>query len=131
MATPRLLQTSASTGKIPLVRIWVALVMGGALGVLGARYILVGSWLSLLPWTAAGLALGWWSAWMRPAIVGLAFGFALAFLFMLSGYSGSAPVLSRLPGFFALGLVGAGCGLVLAILGSQVRKRIRTSPRAG
>lgn len=106
-----------------------AILVGIVLGILDARFLFVGSWLSLLPWTVAGLAIGWWSAWRRPVSAGLAYGFAVAFSFMIAGYSGAAPVASRLPGFTLLGLVGSACGAALAVLGSQARKRLAGSTR--
>jgi hypothetical protein len=102
------------------VRYVVAVVLGTALGVIGARFVFIGSALSLIPWALAGLALGAWCTRVQALSVGAAYGFALAFVFMVAGYSGSAPLLGRLPAFALLGLVGAVCGLVLAWLGASV-----------
>jgi predicted nucleotidyltransferase len=71
------------------------------LGITSSRYLFVGSTLSLIPRGIAGLLIGLWCLTYREAIaVGALYGFLLAFSFMMSGYQGSAPVLTRLP-FFA------------------------------
>lgn len=108
-----------------MMRGLVAVLAGAALGVIGARYLFVGSWLSLIPWGIAGLALGLWCTTLRQAIsVGAAFGFAVAFVFMIAGYAGAAPVVTRLLPFAALGAVGAVCGLALGAIGYLVRARL-------
>lgn len=104
----------------------VAILVGVLLGILGARFLFVGSGLSLIPWTVIGLALGAWCARLEALGVGAAYGFALAFVFMVSGYSGSASLVSRVPAFVALGVVGAVCGLLLAFLGSLLAKVLRS-----
>jgi len=42
-------------------KIVVSILVGALLGVIGARYLFVGSWLSLIPWGIAGLLIGYWS----------------------------------------------------------------------
>ena len=98
--------------------------LGAVLGVVGARLLWVGSGWSLLPWALAGVAIGWTShgqAWRDGAI----FGFALAFVFMVIGYDGGASLLTRVPAFLVLGLVGACCGAILAVLGGGARRTER------
>ena len=106
----------------------VAVVAGALLGVVGSRYLFVGSALSLIPWAIVGLALGAWCGRTESIGVGAAYGFAIAFVFMVSGYQGSAPLLGRLPAFALLGLFGAACGLVLGILGSLAAGALHGSP---
>jgi hypothetical protein len=102
----------------------VAAVVGAVLGYLGARVVLVGSGLSLIPWALAGLALGGCCASRRlAAAAGAVYGFALAFTFMTTGYDGTAPLHTRLLPFALLGVVGAICGLVLATAGQWLRRR--------
>jgi hypothetical protein len=48
------------------------------------------------------------------------YGFSLAFTFMVAGYDGTATLISRLPLFAVLGLVGAGYAALLALAGSIV-----------
>jgi hypothetical protein len=95
----------------------VSVIAGSLLGILGARYLFVGSALSLIPWAIAGLAIGAWSNKRESMINGAIYGFALSFAFMVAGYAGTASLLSRLPFFALLGLFGALCGFILGILG--------------
>jgi hypothetical protein len=105
------------------MKLFVAILAGAALGVIGSRYLFVGSWLSLVPWGIVGLALGLWEPRPRPALLnGALYGFALAFAFLIAGYSGSASLLSRLPFFALLALFGAFCGAALGWVGSWVRR---------
>jgi hypothetical protein len=107
-----------------------AAALGAALGAIGARSLLVGSGLSLIPWAAAGLVLGWLSPDPRRARAnGAVFGFALAFTFMAAGYDGAPALVIRVPFFAALGLVGAACGVALTSLGPRVRSRARGTGR--
>ncbi|MGH7733978.1 MAG: hypothetical protein ACREOE_09840 [Gemmatimonadales bacterium] len=107
----------------------LAVLVGSILGVIGARYLFVGSWLSLVPWSIAGLAIGYWARpgeWIRT---GLAYGFALLLAFMIAGYSGVAPLLTRLPFFAVVALVGAIYGIVLTGAGWAVRRAGRPTLR--
>ena len=105
----------------PWWRPTVLALVGAALGVIGARYVLVGSGWSLLPWGLAALLVGVLAGSARlAALDGAVFGFALAFVFMAAGYEGAAPLASRLPFFAVLGLVGAGCAALLAVVGRLV-----------
>ena len=102
----------------------VAVALGALLGLLAARVVLVGSALSLIPWAVAGLAIGAISAGRpRAAAGGALYGFALAYVFMLAGYDGSAPLHTRLVPFVVFGAVGAMCGAVLAVIGRLVSPR--------
>ena len=95
----------------------LSIVIGSLLGFLGSRYLFVGSWLSLIPWGIIGLAIGVFSNKRSSILNGALYGFALAFVFTLAGYAGAAPILSRIPFFGVLGIVGAICGGILGILG--------------
>jgi len=97
-------------------------IAGIALGIAVSRYLFVGSWLSLILWGVVGLAIGYWSGLMRGFVNGGVYGFALAFTFMVSGYTGSASLLSRLPFFAIMGIVGAVCGSILGLIGSLAKK---------
>ena len=102
----------------PWWRPTVLALVGAALGVIGARYVLVGSGWSLLPWGLAALLVGVLAGSRRVAALdGAVFGFALAFVFMVAGYDGTASLASRLPFFAVRGLVGAGCAAALAVVG--------------
>jgi hypothetical protein len=104
----------------------VAALVGIALGIIGSRYLFVGSALSLIPWGIAGLLFGMWCPTYRQAFaIGALYGFLLAFSFMMAGYGGSAPMFTRLPFFAILGLVGAVCGMVLGVIGSFLLQRLK------
>ena len=107
-------------------KVIVAVAVGIVFGILSSRYVLVGSALSLVPWGIAGVLLGLWCPLFREAVsIGALYGFLVAFTFMAAGYQGSAPILTRLPFFAILGIVGAVCGIVLGVIGSFVRRRLR------
>jgi hypothetical protein len=93
--------------------------------VIGARYLFVGSWLSLIPWGMAGLLIGFWSQKREWVVNGICYGFAVSFVFMLAGYSGSASLISRLPFFGVLGLFGGLCGLALGRVGFEIKRRLK------
>jgi len=107
-----------------VTKLAVSILVGALLGTIGARYLFVGSALSLVPWGIAGLAIGYWGDSRASMINGAAYGFALTFVFLVAGYTGSASLLSRLPFFALLGLFGAICGLVLGILGYLLKTLI-------
>jgi hypothetical protein len=103
----------------------VSAFVGAVLGIIGARYLFVGSALSLIPWGAAGLLIGLWTNRPLQALGdGGLYGFVLSFVFMASGYSGSAALITRLPFFAILGLVGAICGAGLACGAWFLKSRI-------
>ena len=103
-----------------------AVLVGAVLGYLGARVVLVGSGLSLVPWAIVGMGFGAASGSRRhAAVVGALFGFPLAYVFMISGYDGSAPLRDRLAPFLLLGCVGAAYGAGSALVGHVVRSRLR------
>ena len=113
------------------VKYLVAIAVGVGLGLLGARYLFVGSGLSLIPWTIIGLALGAWCTRREATGVGAVYGFSLAFVFMTAGYTGSESLVGRMPTFALFGLFGAVCGLVLAALGARAAGWLRKPPQAG
>ena len=100
-----------------------AVVAGLVLGVIGARFLFVGSWLNLFPWGIAGLALGLWGTRNEAVIDGVVFGFTLTFVVMIAGYTGAFSLASRLPFFAILGVFGAVCGLGLGLVGFQIKAK--------
>ncbi len=101
------------------------MIVGALLGVLGSRYLFVGSAVSLIVWGIAGLLLGYWSDTRRQSMIngGLS-GFVLCFVFMLAGYTGSESVTSLFPFFALLGLVGAVCGLIWSWIGFFLKNKL-------
>ncbi len=49
-----------------MIKTAVSIIVGTLLGIIGARYVFVGSWLSLVPWGIVGLAIGYWGNRARP-----------------------------------------------------------------
>jgi hypothetical protein len=99
------------------LRLGLLVVLGAALGLATARFVLVGSGLSLLLWGAVAAAVGCVSTSTAVAVRdSAAFGFVLGTSFMVFGYDGSAPLVSRLPAFGLLGLVAAACAVAVAAL---------------
>jgi hypothetical protein len=96
------------------------------LGALSARFLFIGSWLSLIPWVIAGLLCGTWASNKKQALKnGATYGFVLPVAFMLTGYNGAYSLQKLLPLFILsliLGVIGIGCGLVLAWIGTIIRK---------
>jgi hypothetical protein len=110
------------------MKITAAIVIGIILGFVGSKILFVGSALSLIPWAVAGLVIGYLSVSRREAAIGGSlYGFALAFSFMAFGYDGAASLISRLPFFAVLGVIGAVCGLVPALIGRLVRAATNTA----
>lgn len=82
--------------------------------------------LSLIPWGIFGLVLGWWSKNRKEASLdGSVYGFFLAFSFMAAVYQGSAPIVTRIPFFAIMGLVGMICGFALSIIGYYAKTKLR------
>jgi hypothetical protein len=86
----------------------------------------LGIW-TLVPWGLVAIFIGWRVTWPEAALAGALYGFALAFTFMTSVYTGVDPVTRKLPGFIVLGLVGSVCGGVLATAASVVSQRRRAN----
>jgi hypothetical protein len=101
-----------------------SVAVGVMVGVAGARVILVGSGLILVPWAIAGLGIGWMSSDARAARVnGLLYGFALSLSFLVAGYAGDAAVLVVTVTFAILSLLGAACGWLLTASARHLRTR--------
>lgn len=108
----------------------IIVVLAGLLGLLGARYVFVGSALSLIPWGLAVIAVGYFALTWRDALLGgFVFGFTLAFGFMLFGYQGTARVVQVLIPFSLIGLVGAVCGAIGVTVGHSIRVRTHAPSR--
>jgi hypothetical protein len=112
-----------------MIKVMVSILAGSLLGLIGARYVFVGSWLSLIPWGMVGLLIGYWSQKREWLVNGSCYGFAMTFVFMLAGYGGSASLISRMPFFAILGLFGGLCGLVLGLMGFEIKQRLTNAGR--
>ena len=108
-----------------LIAVVVGLLLGGICGFLKTNAVL-----TLAPWTAAGLLIGYFAGSIRPGVMsGALFGFAASLVYLLLGYNGSRPIYMVLPFFVLLSLFGALCGAILGVGGAFVRGRL--SKRAG
>jgi len=102
------------------------LAAAGALALLlgwAAAHGLSLQWWTLVPWGLAAVALGYRANRATAVVAGALYGFVLCFVFTLATYGGAAPAITRVPFFMTLGLVGAVCGLLLALLGASLTPR--------
>lgn len=75
-------------------------------------------------WALIGLALGAYSVGRKASILnGAAFGFAVSYVFMVSGYTGADPLSTKLAPFLLFGVFGSICGLLLGLLGNAILHR--------
>ena len=101
--------------KLPVnpISILAALIIGIIVGFIG------GPVYALIPWAIIGVIIGWVSSGKKSAVLhGAVYGFALAFVFMIHGYNGTDPLVTKLLPFAALGVVGAVFGLFWGFIGS-------------
>ena len=102
-----------------LIAVAVGLLLGGVCGFLKTNAIL-----TLAPWAAAGLLIGYAAGAVRPALApGALFGFVASLVYLLLGYNGSRPAYSILPFFVLASLFGACCGACLSVGGAFARGR--------
>jgi hypothetical protein len=102
--------------------ILVAAVAGVALGFIGGPVVI------LVPWAAVAAICGARSR--RAATVvgsGLAFGFAVSFVFLVRGYQGSEGIVAVVALFAGLSVFGAFCGAVISTVGWLTSSRLQKS----
>jgi len=106
-------------------RIFISILLAILLGAVVSRYLFVNSYLNLVPWGLAGLLIGFYCKNIKEAVLnGMIYGFLLAFSFMWVGYQGSFSIISRIPFFTILGLIGAACGIILTTFGLFIKDKI-------
>ena len=108
------------------LRLTAAVALGLLLG-WAAAHVLSLQWWTLVPWGLAAAALGFRASRATAVVAGALYGFVLCFVFTLAAYGGAAPAITRVPFFTALGLVGALCGLLLALFGAFLMPGKRVS----
>ena len=96
-------------------------ILGAVVGLISAKTFFAHSWTALLPWGLIGLVVGYPAKTKKIVVMsGAIYGFILPVVFTLTGYQGSGP---WKPAFFllalVLGIVGAGCGIALALIGQK------------
>ena len=98
--------------------LFTSIVIGTVTGYVGGPVFV------LTPWAVMGLIIGWFSAGKKAALVnGALYGFALGFAFMVAGYTGTAPIVTKLLPFAVLGLFGALYGTLWSIVGKLLHER--------
>ena len=102
----------------------IAAALGLLCGALSNYGFLLGSWWNLAFWGIVGVVIGFFAADGKEALrAGVWYGTVLVLSFLFSGFKGSA---DKLPGFSLLAVVGAiigaGCGLVLALIGHRLKR---------
>lgn len=104
----------------------LAIILAILLALIGSRYIFVGSYLNLIDWGIAGLCIGYISSHKKNAVInGAIYGFILGFIFIVDGYKGAAPLLSRLLIFVIIGIICALFGAVLSMVGNILKSEIK------
>lgn len=99
------------------IRITGAAILGLILG-FGAAQLLSLQWATLIPWAIGAMGVGALCRARREALLaGAVYGFVLGFAFMTAGYSGSDPIVGKLPFFAVIGVVSAAFGAVLGFVG--------------
>ena len=109
-------------------KIVTGFLAGIVLGMIGARYLFVGSAMSLIPWSIVGAGLGAWGREKGWVPTGLVYGFTLYFAFMVAGYTGEASLLSRVPFFAVIAVIGAVFGFLSAWAGAFLGRKIIRKP---
>lgn len=108
------------------MRLGIVALGGALLGWVGA---LTSSPLWLAPWGLAAVAVGVFAgSSRRAALSGGCLGFAIAYVFMLASYDGSASLASRFVPFLAFGVVGAFCAGLLALTAAALSRARRRPP---
>jgi hypothetical protein len=102
--------------KVNALSVIIAALVGVVAGYIGGPVYI------LIPWAIIGLVIGALCGARGAALLnGGVFGFAAAYMFMIHGYAGKQPLLTRLAPFVIFGLIGAVCGLILGIVGYEAR----------
>jgi hypothetical protein len=110
--------------KVSAVSVLIAALVGVVAGYIGGPVYI------LIPWAIIGLVIGALCGARGAALLtGGVFGFAAAYTFVIHGYAGTQPLITRLAPFVIFGLIGAVCGLVLGIVGYEARRLLRGRSR--
>jgi hypothetical protein len=103
--------------KVNALSVIIALLVGVVAGYIGGPVYI------LIPWAIIGLVIGALSVARGAALLNAGvFGFAASYVFVIHGYAGKQPLITRLAPFVIFGLIGAVCGLILGIVGYEARR---------
>jgi len=104
--------------------------VGVMLGLLAARFLFVGSSLSLLVWAAVVVGVGVAAPSIRAALGGGAIlGFTTVWSFIGFGYQGARPIVEEAIPFTLIAVLGAIGAAVVALLACFIRTRVQESRR--
>lgn len=99
------------------VRLIGGSIAGLVLGYAGAQVLHLQA-ATLIPWALVGLGVGALCRTAREALLaGVAYGFVLGLSFMVFDYTGTDPIVGKLPFFVGIGVIGAVAGAVLGYAG--------------
>jgi hypothetical protein len=113
---------AGSTAIGAALRLVLVVVLGIALGLIGARFVFVGSWLSLIPWGIVCIVIGLISrSWRATVLFAAVFGGSVVLAFELFGYQSTAPLTRALPLFAAIAIVGGISAAAAAALGHAAK----------
>lgn len=102
-------------------------VIGSVIALLISQILLSGSVKSLIPWGLVAVLLGYLASSRKESIIsGAVYGFIVSFVFML-GYAGTAPEVSRIPFFAAIGLFGALCAMLASFIVFIIKSKLKLS----
>ena len=105
--------------------------VGVLLGLLAARFLFVGSSLSLLVWAAVAVGVGGAAPSLRAAIgSGAILGFTTVWSFIGFGYQGARPIVEEAIPFTLIAVLGAIGAAAVALLACFIRTRFRQSRRS-
>jgi hypothetical protein len=105
-------------------------LVGVMLGLLAARFLFVGSSLSLLVWAAVAVGVGVVAPSIRVALGGGAIlGFTTVWSFIGFGYHGARPIAEEAVPFTLIAVLGAIGAAVVALLACFIRTRVQQSRR--
>ena len=107
-------------------KILKAVVLGILVGIITSKFLLANALLSLILMGLAALLAGWISNNKKSSLIdGGVYGFFMAFIFMLAGYTGETSVFTRIPFFAIIGLFGGLCGLIVSFLGFFLKEKFK------
>lgn len=102
--------------------------LGLAYGGLFSTLLLFLQWVSVIPWAATALLIGYVASDRKTGARAAAlFGIILSYAFLAIGYRGATDPWSLIKVFafffVLLGLFGAACGVVLGFIGASLKKK--------
>ena len=108
------------------MRIVIVFLVGVFMGYIFPQFFFHGSVLNIIPWGLVALICGIASRTKKEGLLlGAIYGFMMSFSFMVKGYSGIAPLVTRIPFFAILGIFGALCAGLLGFFGNLIGRLLK------